>query len=63
MTITVRIITDEWYPVYDMFKHTEDTKKLKTYQVSEYLFDRYVKSIEEFYEVQEELRKIVDKDD
>ena len=60
MTLDVRITSNAYDPVFEVHLFP---RYHKTYQISRDLFDRYIKSIKEFNEVQEELRKIVDKDD
>jgi hypothetical protein len=54
--ITVKLIEDEWYPVIDISEYGEITV-----EISEELFEKYNKIMQEFNDLQNELHKLYKK--
>lgn len=62
----IKIIEDEWYPVYEIMEEKTSPRyysiinKDKEIDISDNLYKRYKKNMEEFNKIQEELEKIRD---
>jgi hypothetical protein len=54
--ITVKLIEDEWYPVIDISEYGE-----VTVEISQELFEKYNKIMQEFNDLQNELHKLYKK--